>query len=71
VVISPFFHHSLDLYCVVATDVAARGLDICKIQSVIHYDVARSPQVLLMLFVVICTFTTPLECEECEFFLFN
>ena len=29
----------------VATDVAARGLDIPKIQSVIHYDVARSPQV--------------------------
>jgi len=29
----------------VATDVAARGLDISKIQSVIHYDVARSPQV--------------------------
>lgn len=26
-------------------DVAARGLDIPKIQSVIHYDVARSPQV--------------------------
>lgn len=29
----------------VATDVAARGLDIPKIQSVIHYDAARSPQV--------------------------
>jgi ATP-dependent RNA helicase DDX24/MAK5 len=29
----------------VATDVAARGLDIPMIQSVIHYDVARSPQV--------------------------
>ncbi len=29
----------------VATDVAARGLDIPKINSVIHYDVARSPQV--------------------------
>ena len=29
----------------VATDVAARGLDINKIQYVIHYDVARSPQV--------------------------
>lgn len=29
----------------VATDVAARGLDIPKIQTVIHYDVARSPQV--------------------------
>ena len=32
-------------YASVATDVAARGLDISKIQSVIHYDVARSPQV--------------------------
>ncbi len=31
----------------VATDVAARGLDIPKIQSVIHYDVARSPQVYI------------------------
>jgi superfamily II DNA/RNA helicase len=31
--------------CTVATDVAARGLDIPKIQSVIHYDAARSPQV--------------------------
>lgn len=29
----------------VATDVAARGLDISKIQSVLHYDIARSPQV--------------------------
>ena len=29
----------------VATDVAARGLDISKIQYVIHYDIARSPQV--------------------------
>lgn len=30
----------------VATDVAARGLDISKIKHVIHYDVSRSPQVL-------------------------
>ena len=29
----------------VATDVAARGLDISKIEYVIHYDIARSPQV--------------------------
>ena len=29
----------------VATDVAARGLDIPKINVVMHYDVARSPQV--------------------------
>lgn len=29
----------------VATDVAARGLDISRIQYVLHYDVARSPQV--------------------------
>ncbi len=29
----------------VATDVAARGLDISKIDYVIHYDIARSPQV--------------------------
>ena len=29
----------------VATDVAARGLDIAKITTVLHYDVARSPQV--------------------------
>lgn len=29
----------------VATDVAARGLDIPHINSVLHYDVARSPQV--------------------------
>ncbi len=31
----------------VATDVAARGLDIPKITSVLHYDIARSPQVCL------------------------
>ncbi len=31
----------------VATDVAARGLDIAKITSVIHYDIARSPQVYI------------------------
>lgn len=31
----------------VATDVAARGLDIPKISSVIHYDIARSPQVYI------------------------
>ena len=29
----------------VATDIAARGLDIPKISTVVHYDVARSPQV--------------------------
>ncbi len=29
----------------VATDVAARGLDVSNIQVVIHYDIARSPQV--------------------------
>ena len=29
----------------VATDVAARGLDIPKVTTVLHYDVARSPQV--------------------------
>ena len=28
----------------VATDVAARGLDIPAINSVLHYDIARSPQ---------------------------
>ncbi len=60
-VISQYVSFVFFLYSVVATDVAARGLDISKIQSVIHYDVARSPQVLLV-FVVICTFTTPLEC---------
>lgn len=31
----------------VATDVAARGLDIPKIQAVLHYDIARSPQVTM------------------------
>ncbi len=31
----------------VATDVAARGLDIPMVQYVIHYDVARSPQVYI------------------------
>lgn len=31
----------------VATDVAARGLDVKMIQTVIHYDVARSPQVYI------------------------
>ena len=29
----------------IATDVAARGLDINNIQYCIHYDIARSPQV--------------------------
>lgn len=29
----------------VATDIAARGLDIPKVQYVVHYDVARSVQV--------------------------
>jgi ATP-dependent RNA helicase DDX24/MAK5 len=29
----------------VATDVAARGLDLPRVQYVLHYDVARSPQV--------------------------
>ena len=33
----------------VASDVAARGLDIPQIQAVLHYDVARSPQVTLLL----------------------
>ena len=27
---------------VVATDVAARGLDILSVRSVVHYDIARS-----------------------------
>ena len=31
----------------VATDVAARGLDLPKIQYVMHYDIARSPQVYI------------------------
>ena len=31
----------------VATDVAARGLDLPKIQHVIHYDISRSPQVYI------------------------
>lgn len=31
----------------VATDVAARGLDLPRIQYVLHYDVARSPQVYI------------------------
>ncbi len=31
----------------VATDVAARGLDIADIDTVVHYDVARSPQVYI------------------------
>ena len=31
----------------VATDVAARGLDVSRISSVIHYDIARSPQVYI------------------------
>lgn len=31
----------------VATDVAARGLDIPKVSCVMHYDVARSPQVYI------------------------
>jgi len=31
----------------VATDVAARGLDVSKITSVIHYDIARSAQVYI------------------------
>lgn len=31
----------------VATDVAARGLDVQNISAVVHYDVARSPQVYI------------------------
>lgn len=31
----------------VATDVAARGVDVDRIATVIHYDVARSPQVYI------------------------
>ncbi|CAM9255659.1 unnamed protein product [Chrysoparadoxa australica] len=31
----------------VATDVAARGLDIAKVQHVVHYDVARSTEVFI------------------------
>jgi ATP-dependent RNA helicase DDX24/MAK5 len=31
----------------VATDVAARGLDISEIASVVHFDVARSPQIYI------------------------
>ena len=31
----------------VATDVAARGLDVSRISSVVHYDVARSAQVYI------------------------
>jgi ATP-dependent RNA helicase DDX24/MAK5 len=31
----------------VATDVAARGLDIPKINTVIHYDIARTPQLYI------------------------
>lgn len=31
----------------VATDVAARGLDLPKVQFVLHYDIARSPQVYI------------------------
>ncbi len=30
----------------VATDIAARGLDIPKVEFVVHYDIARSTQVL-------------------------
>lgn len=29
----------------IATDVAARGLDIKNINHVLHYDIARTPQV--------------------------
>jgi len=29
----------------VATDVAARGLDIKAVSHVLHYDIARTPQV--------------------------
>ena len=36
---------SSPICCLVATDVAARGLDLPKVQYVLHYDVARSPQV--------------------------
>ena len=32
----------------VATDIAARGLDIPKVQHVVHYDIARSAQVILL-----------------------
>lgn len=31
----------------VATDVASRGLDIPRVEYVVHYDVARSPQVYI------------------------
>lgn len=36
---------SVPIGVLVATDVAARGLDVSNIQSVLHYDIARSPQV--------------------------
>ena len=32
----------------VATDIAARGLDIPKVEYVVHYDIARSAQVVLL-----------------------
>ena len=31
--------------CLIATDVAARGLDLPNVEFVIHYDIARSPQI--------------------------
>lgn len=44
-----------------SADVAARGLDIPKIQSVIHYDVARSPQARTLLYSVML-YRTALNC---------
>jgi ATP-dependent RNA helicase DDX24/MAK5 len=38
---------SSPLGVLVATDVAARGLDLPAVQLVLHYDVARSPQVYI------------------------
>jgi len=39
--------NSSPIGALVATDVAARGLDLPRVQYVLHYDIARSPQVYI------------------------
>ena len=37
-----------DAGILIATDIASRGLDIPNIHYIIHYDIARTPQVCII-----------------------